>query len=232
MDQGTIKTLGMRLANRTYIYRMMHIVFGAVPTAAELDLMGDEDFRKAFTYLADVTGSQEMRDAAQAVAEVGAKKDAPGFLDAVHTEYQRLYMVPGPDYVYPWASSYEGGENVIFRESTLDVRKRYAEWGFEAEQKGHFPEDHVAMMMDFLANLSQAAYDSFADGDDAKTRDILQSQASFALNHLGKWLDEFAERTSKHDRTGVYDAFAKALVAFVGIDEDFIGGTLNGALAK
>lgn len=232
MEDKEIETLGMRLANRTYIYRMMHIIFGAIPTAEELDLVGSDDFRQALTYAADVADSQELRNAAQTAAEVGEKKDDPAFVDALHTEYQRLYMVPGTNYVYPWASSYEGGENMVFRESTLDVRKRYAEWGFEAELKGHFPEDHVAMMMDFMANLSQGAYDAFAVGDDAKVRDILQSQDTFTLVHLGQWMSEFAERTEKHDRTGVYAAFAKAMVAFVGADGDFIDDTLNGTLAQ
>ena len=53
--------------------------------------------------------------------------------------FNKLFMVPGGSYAYPWESPYLGKDATLFKESTLDVRERYAKYGFEAEMKGHFP---------------------------------------------------------------------------------------------
>ena len=61
---------------------------------------------------------------------------------------------------------------MLFQESTLDVRSRYAEYGFAAVEYGHFPEDHVSMMLDFLAHLSTRAFDAFESEEDDETRQM------------------------------------------------------------
>lgn len=86
------------------------------------------------------------------------------YADAMKVAFNKLFMVPGGSYVYPWESPYLGKDATLFKESTLDVRERYAKYGFEAEMKGHFPEDHIAMMMQFLACLADESYERLPMG--------------------------------------------------------------------
>ena len=71
---------------------------------------------------------------------------------SLKASFTRLFLVPGASFVHPWESPYIGKEVMLFQESTLDVRHRYAAYGFAAAEFGHFPEDHVSMMLDFLGN--------------------------------------------------------------------------------
>lgn len=70
--------------------------------------------------------------------------------------------------------------------------------------KGHFPEDHIAMMMQFLACLADESYEAFADGDDARVRELLGAQQAFVLAHVGEWLEAFNEELYRKDESGVF----------------------------
>ena len=269
MDEKTIEALGMRLANRAYLYGLFRVGFGAMPSVEVLAQLTSQQARDALSYLggacgqdaacgtaalatavgtagvsvADPVGGEresavaDMLGASKALAEASAfladaadKCGDAAFVDATKTEFERLYMVPGKAYVYPWESPYAGQITTIFKESTLDVRRRYEEYGFSAEERGHFPEDNIAMMCGFMAHLSRGAYESFADGDDANVHTILESQAPFADAHLGEWVSQFAEKTRKNDRTGLYAHLASALEAFLRLDRAFVAQALASGL--
>ena len=188
MDENTIERIGMALADRAYAYRLFHVALGAEPNAEELGVLSSEQTRAVFGRLAkadvanakrlatwdeglkiDSTCSDALARMVELCAVLGERQaNDPAYADAMKVAFNKLFMVPGGSYVYPWESPYLGKDATLFKESTLDVRERYAKYGFEAEMKGHFPEDHIAMMMQFLACLADESYEAFADGDDAR----------------------------------------------------------------
>ena len=111
----------------------------------------------------------------------------------------------------------------MFQESTLDVRAFYHDAGFKLQSEKHFPDDHIAAMMDYMGRLGQRAYDAFADGDDDAVRTTLATQLLFVEKHLLNWVDSFAVRVRENDGRGVYAALAEGMAAFVRLDYDVAG---------
>lgn len=243
MNENTIERIGMALADRAYAYRLFHVALGAEPNAEELDVLASEQTRAVFDRLAgsdvakakrlatwdeglkvDSTCSDALTRMVELCAVLGERRaNDPAYADAMKVAFNKLFMVPGGSYVYPWESPYLGKDATLFKESTLDVRERYAKYGFEAEMKGHFPEDHIAMMMQFLACLADESYEAFADGDDARVRELLGAQQAFVLAHVGEWLEALNEELYRKDESGVFFQIVESLRAFVACDVDFVG---------
>lgn len=221
MEEQAIEELGMRLANRAYLYRIFHIAFGAEPTGEELSVLGSAETVDAARYLAEACDSDALAEAARLFASLGSKACDGAYVEALRSDFTRLFLAPGESYVHPWESPYVGKEEMLFQESTLDVRHRYADFGFAAVEFGRFPEDHVSMMLDFLAHLGSRAFDAFGEGRDDEARRILASQRDFVQAHLLNWLDKFHEELCEKDGTGVYRQLAAALLAFLALDEGF-----------
>jgi len=173
MEERAIEALGMRLANRAYLYRIFHIAFGAEPSKEELSVLGSKETIDAAQYLADTCGSEALLDVVRLFSSFASKAADGAYVESMRSDFAKLFLVPGASYVHPWESPYIGKEAMLFQESTLDVRHRYAEYDFVAMEFGHFPEDHVSMMLDFLAHLSSRAFDAFEAGRDDEVKRIL-----------------------------------------------------------
>lgn len=241
MDEKRIETIGMRLANRVYLYRVFHIMFGAEPSFEEIKILSDKATLDAFRYLDDIDSMIDVHDETlmqknskehsvsaafmqteKLLVSLGEKKADESFIEELHSDFTRLFQVPGSSYVYIWESPYIGKQKTLFQENTLDVRYRYREYGFEAMEAGHFPEDHLSMMLDFLAHLSTRAFDAFGDGNDDECARIVSSQKEFISTHLTNWFHLFLEDLSKKDKAGIYRQFAEALSTFLSVDEYFM----------
>ncbi len=239
MDDQMVEEQGMRFANRAYLYRLFHIVFGAEPRGEVLSALASSEAADAFGHLASTTeaaqvpievggrtriASDVLADMAELLGSLDGKADDAAYIESLKSEFTRLFLVPGETYVYLWESPYIGKETMLFQESTLDVRSRYAEYGFAAVEFGHFPEDHLSMMLDFLAHLSDQAFDAFGDGRDEEVARILSSQRDFVATHLTDWLPAFQTSLDEKDPEGIYCRFGAALQAFLQTDALFMDG--------
>jgi TorA maturation chaperone TorD len=235
--RGDEQEVALWLARRTYLYRLLHVVFGAKPTADTLGQVASDMTVESMAYVqgllsfpvaADVAQTRigadgpvaaDCVDAAIAQVKAAAKKASEqAFVEELQTEFDKLYQVPGPDYVHPWESPYTGPAETTFQPSTLDVRSYYHRAGFKLQAEKHFPDDHIGAMMDFLGNLSQQAYDAYADGKDKDAAATLETQDKFVHEHVLTWVDVFATKTADHDEQGFYTAFARFAAAFVRFD--------------
>ena len=201
------------LAARTYTYRMLHVVFGSEPTERELTLLNSESTVEACTALADV-GYSKAALLVDAVAPFAEHLASPAFLDGLRDQYVR-FLVPGDSYVKPWESVYATAEATLFTRCTLNVRAAYESLGFQARERGHFPEDHLSMMFDFMAAVSERAYEAAAADNSDQVANLLNAQFSFATAHLANWLPRFSKALSEHDAAGFFAAFGRAARVFV-----------------
>lgn len=208
------------LASRIYVYRLLHVVFGSEPTARELELLGSDETRQACEALETAGYRVEgLCLPAGAQADEGSRE---ALAERLRSQFTRLFSVPGERYVKPWESVYVGKTDVLFTSTTLDVRRCYEALGFRAQEKGHFPEDHLSMMLDFMAAVSAQAYEAAAAGDAAEAVRLLEAQASFAEHHLANWLPLLCDALDAKDDTGFFAAYAAAAERFVADDCGFV----------
>lgn len=217
----------MYLAQRAYAYSLMHVVFGSEPSADTIaKLLGDETIKMlevlsrelAEPAYAQVAGYRTGEDARSCLAEAAKHANEQSFVEGLRSDYSKLFLAPGDSFVRLWESAYTGKEGMVFQESTLDVRAFYHDAGFKLQAEKHFPDDHIAAMMDYMGRMAQRAYDAFADGDDDAVRTTLATQGLFAERHLLEWIDDFAAKVCENDERGVYAAFAQAMAVFTRLD--------------
>ena len=181
------------LAGRNYIYRVLKNVFGQEPdlqllesvtsdfTGEVLDLMLDEE---CFALYKEVTAHLHK------ALSLGSEEA----LDRIKSEYVYLMLGPGKLPAPPWESVYVSKARVLFQESTLKVRQAYLEYQFLPVAYPHVADDHIAIEMDFMAQLGQMCQESFENDDVQGLQKILTDQKSFLENHLLVWIGDFAEQ--------------------------------------
>ena len=236
-ERGRECEAAMALARRAYLYNLLHVVFGSAPSRegvaamfgeqgrdvleAVRDELGRDGFQRVARHQVGSSGRSAaacMDEACACVRKSAASAGDEAFIEALASDYARLFQVPGASYVHPWESPYVGKESMVFQESTLDVRSFYHEAGFKLRAEKHFPDDHIAAMMDYLGRTSQRAYEAYADGRDSEVRQTLAVQGRFLDKHLLTWVDAFASAVIQKDGRAFYAAFAGVLAAFARMD--------------
>lgn len=107
--------------------------------------------------------------------------------------FTRIFIGPGKPLVSLYESTYVNKEQLVFQQSTLDVRNAYAAFGLKVLQKRHEPDDHIGSELAFMAHLGQRAFECGVNKDDRGMIEALQGSLSFLDNHLLRWIDAFYE---------------------------------------
>ena len=119
----------------------------------------------------------ESAQAEPALAQIinGIKEDKD---DALIWEYRRLFVGPALKAAAPWGSVYTDKDQVIFGESTLELRKWMRENGVAKLVPEGEPEDHIGLMLLMMSWLAQNKPDALP---------------SFLQDHLLTWARHFLD---------------------------------------
>ena len=179
-------SIAIILANRTYLYRLLQNFFGNEPTIDRLGVLFSEHTMTSLTLLSLEHGVDELKIFAE---QLNTNADAA--LDRVRSEYTRLFMGPTKLPAPPWESVYTTKERLLFQESTLKVRQCYLKYNFLPANYRSEPDDHLALELDFMANLSHLAQDAFQNDKPDEALNILKDQQAFLKEHLLLWVPQF-----------------------------------------
>lgn len=226
----------MILARRAYLYSLFHAVFGGEPKLDAMEkVYGDQTVGVLEALRDEVSSCGDSELAARSLGDGGPRLDeavnaslscvemisasmGAWIVEELKSDFARLFVVPDVSYVHLWESPYTGKDGMVFQESTLDVRSFYHAAGFKLQAEKHFPDDHIAAMMDYLGRMAQRAYEAYADGDDAAAADALDVQRRFVEGHVLTWADDFAAKVAQFDGRGCYAALAYGMAAFARFD--------------
>lgn len=209
--------------SRAYLYTLFHKLFGGAPDEDVLDaLLGPvtadvvDEFSAASEELQAFGGFLEsLRDVVRA-----------GLLDNAKDEYTRVFVGPLALPASPYESPYTGAHDMAtFQQNTLDVRAIYRSCNLRVRREQAVPDDHVALMCAFAAEVSKRALKALRSGDYDGFSALLREQHSFATAHLANWLGVYATsvRNSKAGSQAVmYPQLLEALDAFVRSDVEFL----------
>lgn len=179
--------IAILLANRTYLYRLLQNSFGNEPALETIQILNSDHTQTSLALLSLEDSLDLVRDFTEQLEE--NEDDA---LDEVRIEYTRLFLGPTKLPAPPWESVYVSKERLIFQESTLEVRKCYLKYNFLPAQYRFEADDHLALELDFMYNLSNLAEIAFQAEDIVKVRAILKDQKAFLTEHLLVWVPQFA----------------------------------------
>ena len=211
------------LVSHAYLYTLFNKLLGGTPDAAVLEALESDMTADVLDEFA--ADSPELKAFGGILAGL-RQQDPSTLLDAVRDEYTRVLIGPANLPASPYESPYTGAHDMaLFQENTVVVRREYREQGLQARRVQAVPDDHVALMCAFMAELGKRSLAMLRSGDFAGCAAGLRVQLSFAKRHLGHWLPIYAKsvRNSKAGAAAVlYPQLLEALATFVNADEAFL----------
>lgn len=211
------------LLSRAYLYELFHKLFGGSPDEELLDaLLGDI----AADAVEEFSGnSVELTAFGSFLAKLKAT-NREELLDSAKDEYTRVFIGPLALPASPYESPYTGAHDMAtFQQNTLVVRELYREQGLQVKRFQAIPDDHVAIMCAFAAEMSERALVALRAGEATELVNVLRSQRAFVSEHLANWLGTFATsvRNSKAGSHAVmYPQLIEALHSLAKADVDFL----------
>jgi TorA maturation chaperone TorD len=211
------------LAARHYLYVLFQNLLGNEPSPEQLAAIDAFITRDALAIMEE--------DATQPSSNPPASVDA-AFLDDLETyrddpaplksEYTRLFLGPNKLVAPPWESVYIGKERTLFTVVTLNVREFYRSQGFLPAEYPHVADDHIALELDFLANVGNKAIEALAAGDNDAVRNRLEASAKFLDDHLLKWVGDYEKDLVEKGKSIFYVKVVQAAVAFARQDRQLL----------
>lgn len=239
-DEELEKRIGMDLACRAYLYDLLHEVFGGDCSSDSIARYFGKQTREMIAHeaaaLSDCSreannrcivsdGARALEQCAEAAlayidSRQGAVHESPSeYAAEMKSDYAKLFQIPGDSYVSSWESPYVGTEQALFQCGTLNVRAAYHAAGLKLQAERHFPDDHIAAMMEYLAYMGTRAYDCFADGRDAECVQALRTSKDFLTSHVLTWIVAFTNKVIEKDTRGCYGAFAQVATVVAHVDD-------------
>ncbi len=202
------EVLAPALANRVFLYRYAWRLFAVEPDEPLSEIAVDGQTMESCAVFAGL--DSDMVRAQEYIAKTLSDSDC---FRRLRAEYVRLFVGPTKLPAPPWESVYVCGEDVIFQESTLDVREAFRAAGYEAGGYPHEADDHIATELGFMAALSDDALRLCQSGDGLSVSVALSRQVSFLSEHLNMWLPQFGNRLASYADPKV-DPYYLACVGF------------------
>jgi TorA maturation chaperone TorD len=140
----------------------------------------------------------------------------------IASDYTRLFEGPGHVEAPPWESVHLNVTGLTFQKETLAVRHWYHRFGLESVKLNNEPDDHVGLELSFLAFLlGKTLAASSPDGASDAAR-YLQAQEQFLAEHLGRWIDRWAELVDRHAKTSFWRGIALLAAGAVSTWQQFL----------
>lgn len=157
-------------------------------------------------------------EAAEHVADIREETD----IDQLTLDYSRLFVGPFELLAPPYGSVYLDTGRRVMGDSTMDVKHRYREVGLDLSRTLKEAPDHIAVELEFMYYLIFKEIEAMEKAELENVMDYLRMQKEFLEDHLGAWVDRFADAVAKNASTDFYRDIAKATKVFVQKDLDAI----------
>ena len=219
MNENVKEVVSTLLAGRAYVFSAFHRLLGSEPTKELLDAVASEESLEA---VALFEGESDAAAKLKAVLLSCRELD----VSAAKDEYTRLFLGPDKLIAPPWESCYTAKERALFQESTLAVRSWYQQYSYVPAGYPSHPDDHISLMMHFLALTTERAAACFGEGLLCGCRSLLEGQKLFEKNHILNWMDAYCTDMDQSSTKLLYPQLVRAMAAFVQYDQQVIGELL------
>lgn len=206
------------LSGRAYVFSVLHRMLGSEPTKELLDAVAsDESLEAVSLFESDSEAAAKLKNVLASCRNLDAAA-----IDAIRSEYTRLFLGPDKLIAPPWESCYTAKERALFQESTLQVRGWYQQYSYVPAGYPSHPDDHISLMMHFLALTTERAKACFEMDLACGYKSLLEGQKLFEKNHILNWMDAYCEDMGKSDTKLLYPQLVCAMAEFVRYDQQAI----------
>lgn len=219
MNREMKEVVGTLLAGRAYVFSLLHKLLGAEPTKELLDVVSSKESLEAIAlFESDSEAAAKLKEVLASCCDLD--------VDAAKTEYTRLFLGPDKLIAPPWESCYTAKERALFQASTLQVRSWYQQYSYVPAGYPSHPDDHISLMMHFLALTTQRAAECLESDLMCGYRSLLEGQKLFEKNHILNWMDAYCTDMDQSETKVLYPQLVRAMTEFVAYDQKALGELL------
>lgn len=222
MTEDKKEIVEVLLANRLYIYSLLHKVFGREPNSEILELLTADITGESFGLLSE-KDSDVMAKAADFLSMIRSEMAGPKFIDSLKSEYNNMFVGPLKIIAPPWESIYVGKEAMLFQESTLRVRQFYRSFGMIPEGYPRVADDSLALELAFMAELASRSVKALAEGNDEELKNNVVGSSKFLEAHLLVWVPKLVEKLVDATSDILYPQMCLILDSFLKQDHAALG---------
>ena len=179
--------------NRLFVYGFLWRAVAARADRTMLGLCASSDAREQFLLFGQDDCDLVATFDAVAIRAVCAAGDADQ-IDGLSDEFTRLFVGPEKSPAPAWESVYTSPDELLFQQSTLEVRAAYDAAGFRFAGYPKQPDDALSTELDFMRASCEAGIDCIKQGDVDQAIVLLKHQRLFLQEHLNRWLPAFSRR--------------------------------------
>jgi len=143
------------------------------------------------------------------------EEDFAGAVVGLRCEWLRLFVGIHVPQAPAWATFYFEKDPLIFGRKTLEVRQWYARYGLQIERKHKEPDDHLGLMLQFLATVITQEADALRSGDQDAAACLRADEQQFVASALQPWVGRWQELVAagcKEDGGTFYPGLALLIV--------------------
>ncbi len=143
-------------------------------------------------------------------------------LELLKVEFTRLFIGPYSMPAPPYGSVYIEKERKVMGDSTMDVQKRYQNFGLDISNNFKEVPDHITAELEFMFFLIFKEIESIQSNIPEQAQEILYHQKSFHNDHLNIWIPDFTDCVIEHAGTQFYRNLAKATRIFIAEELEYL----------
>jgi TorA maturation chaperone TorD len=210
---------------RAHNYLFFQSVFGSEPSEKLLEAITKNENRLTFDVFNMEKDSPYAPALYNAFLAIDALKDCVNdSLDALQSDYTRLFFGPMKLEAPPWESIYRSHKDLLFTEDTLNVRNAYRAQGFLPAEYPKVADDHIAIECAFMAQLAGRMKDTYQTQDSETYKNALVASQQFLKEHLLVWIGSYvmALESSNSKANSFYPIVGKLAWEFMLIDQSIL----------
>ena len=123
---------------------------------------------------------------------------------ALQREWLRLFVGVGVPQASCFESFYVDSNSAVFGSNVLEVRRAYRRHGLQIERLYSEPDDHLGLMLGFLAHLVGLEARARRDGDGSLADELAAEQDVFLADHVLPWIAVWRYNVDKFATSDYY----------------------------
>ncbi len=203
------------MENREQLYRFLGRLYRVEVDQALLDNMADLSFP-------DGSEGDELVEGYR-MLENYLRRPGLDPLTDLAVDYAKIFLGAGIfkdcDAAYPYESVYTSPGRLIMQEARDQVLAAYRAKGLDKDAALNFPEDHIALELEFMAFLCRETQHALAARDWPEVSTGLKEQKDFLEQHLLNWVPAFCADVLKLANTDFYRAVAGMTNGFLAMEK-------------
>jgi anaerobic sulfite reductase subunit A len=146
-------------------------------------------------------------------------------------DYARVFMgagLPKNSGAYPYASFYTSPKRILMQEARDQAVSAFSSEGLCKDSKaGNFPEDHVALLLEFMSFLCGTSTEKYGKSNDQEWQSEFKKQHTFLKENLVNWIPDFCCDLASYSETSFYQGIAKITNSWIRMDFNTLDCLVN-----